>query len=141
MTDDKMVPYATLILRITLGVMFIAHGLLKVFVFTPAGTVGFFQSVGLPGFFAYLTIFAELAGGAALILGIYTRLVSLVLIPILIGAIIYVHADAGWLFSNKGGGWEFPAFWAVVLVVQALLGNGPYALKTPALFGGKPAAS
>lgn len=129
MTNEKATSYAALILRVSLGFMFIAHGLLKVLVFTPAGTVGYFESLGLPGFFAYLTIVAELGGGAALILGIYTRLVSLALIPLMIGSIVFAHASAGWLFSNQGGGWEYPAFWAVTLVVQALLGAGAYALK------------
>ena len=96
MTNQNTAPYAALILRVSLGVLFLAHGALKLFVFTPAGTVGFFESLGLPGFFAYLTILAEVGGGAAL-----------------------------------NGGWEFPAFWAATLVVQALLGDGAYAVRTP----------
>jgi hypothetical protein len=47
------------------------------------------------------------------------------------GAIVTAHAVNGWLFSNAGGGWEFPAFWAATLVVQALLGDGAFALKLP----------
>ena len=119
---------AALLLRVTMGVVFLAHAWLKIAVFTPAGTVQFFQSLGLPGPLAYLVIFAELAGGIALILGLWTRAVSLALIPILLGA-IFAHWGAGFFFSNQGGGWEFPAFWAVALAVQALLGNGAYALK------------
>lgn len=119
---------AALILRLAMGVAFLAHVWLKISVFTPAGTVQFFQSLGLPGPLAYVVIFAELAGGIALILGLWTRAVSLALIPILLGA-IYAHWGAGFFFSNQGGGWEFPAFWAVALAVQALLGNGAYALK------------
>ena len=60
MIDTKTAPYAALLMRVALGVMFIAHGLLKVLVFTLPGTVGFFQSVGLPGFLAYVTTFAEM---------------------------------------------------------------------------------
>ena len=93
------------------GALFVAHGLMKVYVFTVAGTVGFFESLGLPGFLAYLTILAEVGGGLALILGVATRAVSLALIPVLLGA-IWVHAGNGWLFSGEGGGWEFPLFWA-----------------------------
>ncbi|MEO9902008.1 MULTISPECIES: DoxX family protein [Alphaproteobacteria] len=131
MVNESTAPYAALILRISLGVMFIAHGALKVFVFTPAGTVGFFGSIGLPAIFAYLTIIAEIGGGAALIAGFATRLVSIATLPILLGAIFLVHGANGWLYSNPNGGWEFPAFWAAALVVQALLGDGAYAIRTP----------
>src|SRR3546814_13527733 len=87
MIDNRTAPYAALILRVALGVMFLVHSLyLKVFVFTVAGTVGFFESLGLPGLFAYLTILAEIGGGIALILGFQTRLVALALIPVLLGA-------------------------------------------------------
>jgi len=130
MNDVKSAAHAALLLRVSLGVLFIAHGLLKVLVFTPAGTVGFFESLGLPGFLAYLTIVAEIGGGAALIAGFWTRWVSLALLPIMLGALA-VHWGAGWVFSSEGGGWEFPAFWAVALVVQALLGDGAYAVKLP----------
>lgn len=120
---------AATILRVSMGVLFLAHAGLKLFVFTPAGTVGYFASLGLPGPLAYLVIAAELLGGIALILGIYSRWVSLALVPILLGSIYAPHGAAGFFFSNEGGGWEFPAFWAVTLVVQALLGDGAYALK------------
>ena len=129
MTDDRTVPYAALVLRLSLGVLFLAHAALKIFVFTPAGTAQYFASLGLPPALAYLTMLGEAGGGAALVLGIHTRLVSLALMPLLIGAIVTVHAASGWLFSNAGGGWEFPAFWAATLVVQALLGDGAFALK------------
>ncbi len=140
MSDAKSAAFAALLLRVTMGVLFIAHGLLKVLVFTPAGTVGFFESLGLPGFFAYLTIIAEIGGGAALIAGVLTRWVSLALLPIMLGAIA-VHWNAGWVFSSEGGGWEFPAFWAVALVVQALLGNGAYAVKLPVGSAGQATAN
>jgi len=120
--------YAALILRLSMGIGFLAHAWLKIAVFTPAGTVQFFESLGLPGPLAYLVIFAELAGGIALILGLWTRWVSLALIPILLGA-VFAHWGAGFFFSNQGGGWEFPAFWAAGLAALVLLGDGAYALK------------
>ncbi|CRL16216.1 DoxX family protein [Cognatishimia sp. D5M38] len=132
MTNYSNADYAATILRVSSGVLFLAHGLLKVNVFTIAGTVGYFESLGLPGLFAYLTIFAELAGGVALIAGVATRLAALALIPVLLGA-TWVHSSNGWLFSGEGGGWEFPLYWAVVLGAIALLGNGAYALKIPVL--------
>lgn len=120
---------AATILRVSMGILFLAHAGLKLFIFTPPGTAAYFASLGLPGPLAYVVIAAELFGGIALILGVYSRWVSLALAPILLGSIYAPHGAAGFIFSNEGGGWEFPAFWAVTLVVQALLGDGAYALK------------
>lgn len=130
MIDQTTAPYAALVLRVASGVLFLTHGLLKVFVFTIPGTVGFFESIGFPGVLAYLTIAAEIGGGLALIAGVYTRFVALALLPVLLGA-TFVHSGNGWLFSNEGGGWEFPAFWALNLVGTALLGNGAFAVRLP----------
>ena len=104
--------YAALLLRVSLGVMFLAHGLLKVLVFTPAGTVGYFASLGIPPLFAWLTMAAEVGGGLLLIFGVQVRWVALLQLPVILGAWV-VHAGNGWLFSSANGGWEFPAFWAV----------------------------
>ncbi|MCG6871704.1 MAG: DoxX family protein [Gammaproteobacteria bacterium] len=119
--------YAALILRLALGLMFLAHGILKVTVFTLPGTVGFFESVGFPGWMAYLVTYAEIGGGLLLITGLATRWVALALVPILLGA-VSVHWGAGWVFSNPNGGWEYPAFLAVATLVQSLLGGGAFAL-------------
>jgi putative oxidoreductase len=129
MIDTRTAPYAALILRITLGILFLAHAGLKVFVFTPAGAAQFFGSLGLPPALAYLTIAAETAGGIALIAGFFTRWVSLALIPVLLGAIAFVHGPAGFFFNNPNGGWEYLAFWIAALVTQALLGDGALAVR------------
>jgi putative oxidoreductase len=127
--DSRTAPYAALILRVTLGVMFIAHSLiLKHFVFTLPGTAQFFESLGLPGALAYVTFWAELLGGIALVLGIGTRWAALALIPILAGA-TWVHIGNGWVFSAANGGWEYPVFLIAASFVQALLGDGAYALS------------
>lgn len=130
MTDTQTSAYGALILRVSLGALFLAHAGLKLFVFTPAGTVAFFANLGLPAALAYATIAAEVLGGTALILGVFTRFVSLALIPILLGAIVLVHGKAGFFFTNAGG-WEFIAFWIVALVTQALIGEGAFALRLP----------
>lgn len=127
MIDQRTAPIAALLLRVSMGVLFIAHGLLKVFVFTVPGTVAYFESIGYPGVLAYAVIAAEIGGGAALVLGIYPRLVALALVPVMIGATIQ-HIPNGWLFSATKGGYEFPALWTVLLIVQSLLGSGAYAL-------------
>ncbi|WP_410014553.1 DoxX family protein [Sodalis sp. C49] len=129
MTDTRTAPYAALIMRLALGILFLAHFSLKFFVFTPAGTAKFFASLGLPGGLAYITMAVELVGAIALILGVYTRVVAVILIPILLGAIFTVHGPAGFFFTNPNGGWEFPAFWIIGLIVLALTGDGKYALK------------
>ena len=127
MIDRTLVPYGALVLRLSLGVMFVAHGLLKVLVFTVPGTVQFFESVGFPGVLAYFTIVAELAAGAALILGWHARWAALATVPILLGAAA-VHWGNGWVFSAQGGGWDYPVFLAAAAVVQFLLGDGAFAL-------------
>lgn len=139
LTDTtKTTPYGALLLRLTLGTALLAHGLLKVLVFTVPGTVAFFDSIGYPGFMAYLVIAAELGGGVALIAGVYVRTISLALVPVLIGATLQ-HAGNGWLFTNEGGGYEFPLFWTATLLVQALLGAGAHAVKLPSALELKPA--
>ncbi|ARO14918.1 DoxD-like protein family protein [Ketogulonicigenium robustum] len=124
MIDLSTAPYAILILRLALAVLFFAHAGLKLFVFKPAGTVGYFQSLGLPGWFAYLTIAAEILGALALTFGIVPRLAALALIPLMLGTIIKVHGPAGFWFTNPNGGWEYPAFWTIALLVLVLLGDG-----------------
>jgi putative oxidoreductase len=126
--DPSSAPYAALLLRLALGVMFIAHALLKVLVFTIPGTVGFFEQVGFPGWLAYVTILGELGGGTLLVLGVYARYVARALTPLLLGALT-VHLGNGWVFSAPNGGWEYPAFLAAASLVQALLGDGAFALR------------
>lgn len=126
--SESAIALAALLLRVTLGGLFLAHAYLKYFVFTPKGASAFFASLGLPGWFAYLTIAAETLGGFALILGFQTSLVALLLIPTLLGAAILAHGKNGFWFTNQNGGWEYPAFWAVALFVQALLGGGVLSL-------------
>ena len=127
MIETRTAPYAALVLRLSLSTMFVAHALLKLFVFTLPGTAQFFQSMGLPGPLAYAVFAAELVGGLLLLAGVGTRWVAAALVPVLLGA-TWAHAGNGWLFSAPNGGWEYPAFLTVATVVQALLGNGAYAL-------------
>ena len=129
MNSEQLTANGTALLRVTLGIAAISHGLLKVFVFTMPGAVGFFESLGLPGFLAYVTVFVEVVGGLALVAGVQTRLVALAMAPVLLGA-MWAHSGNGWVFSNQGGGWEYPLFWAIALVAQAMLGSGAFAVDT-----------
>jgi putative oxidoreductase len=136
MIDSRTAPYAALLLRVSLAILFFSHAWLKLFVFTPAGTAKFFGSLGMPPELAYVTMTGEVLAATALLLGVWTRVAALLATPILLGAILTVHGPAGFFFTNPHGGWEYPAFWTVALVVQALLGDGAYALGSPfALFG------
>lgn len=128
MIDTRTAPYAALVLRLALGVMFIAHGLTKVFVFTPAGTAGFFESIGFPGFLAYPVMAFEVIGGLMLVLGIYARWVAaLAVVQLFVAAT--VHFGNGWSFSNPNGGWEYPIFLSAAALVLVLLGDGATVVK------------
>ncbi|MHA3098481.1 DoxX family protein [Acinetobacter brisouii] len=130
MNTARTAPYAALLLRVSLAILFFAHAGLKFFVFTPAGTAKFFESVGVPGWMAYVTITWEFLGAIALLVGFKPRLAALALIPVLLGAIFTVHGAAGFWFTNANGGWEYPTFWIVELISLALIGDGPYHLKS-----------
>lgn len=130
MIDTEKAPYAALLLRVASGVLFVMHGVyLKVAVFGMAGTGKFFGSLGLPEWFGWVVMLYETLGGLALILGFYTRWVALFLGVHLLFAAYLGHAGNGWLFSAKGGGWEFPVFWAIVCFAIALMGAGAQSVQ------------
>lgn len=126
-TADRSTPYAALLLRLVLGLIFIAHALLKLLVFTLPGTAQFFAQHGFPGWSAYPVFLVELVGGALLVAGIGTRPAALALLPVIAGAFL-VHGSNGWYFANAGGGWEYLALLTAALLVQASLGGGAFAL-------------
>lgn len=126
MIDERTSPYAALLLRITLGLLALAHAGIKIFVFTPAGFARYFGVLGLPEWSAYAIIALEVVGGVALIAGVLARWVAVLFAAELIGTIVMVHAARGFLFDK--GGWEFSALWAAAAIVLALIGDGPYAL-------------
>jgi putative oxidoreductase len=117
------------VLRLSLGAMFLAHSVyLKYFVFTLPGTAKFFESLGLPGFSAYAVFAAEAIGGTLLLLGVKTRWVAATLVPVLLGA-AWAHSKNGWLFTNTGGGWEYPVFLAAATAALALIGDSAWSLE------------
>lgn len=122
------IDYAALLLRVSVGGLFLAHAWLKYAVFTPKGAADYFRSLGMPGSFAYLTMAAETLGGLALIFGVGTRAVALLLIPLMLGTIVLEHGKRGFWFTNEGGGWEYPALWTICLLAIALIGSGDAAL-------------
>jgi putative oxidoreductase len=119
-----------LLLRLSLGTILLAHSAyLKFFVFTLAGTASYFSSLGLPSVLAYIVFTVEVVGGVAIIMGIYSRYFSLLIIPVLLGA-TWVHWGNGWLFTNTGGGWEYPLLLAVIAFVQASIGDGKHVVSS-----------
>ncbi len=125
--------YGPTLLRVTLGVLFLVHSAyLKLFIFTVPGTVAFFEALGLPGISAYAVIVTEIVGGVLLILGVGVRETAAVLAVISFGA-TWAHAGSGWLFTNEGGGWEYPLFLTMTSIVQVLLGPGALSVRIPAL--------
>lgn len=141
MKQHDLTVTATFLLRIALGMMFLAHSLiLKLMVFTLPGTAQFFTSIGLPGWFAYVVFAAEAVGGALLILGVQARWVALALAPILAGA-TWAHSGNGWMFGYENGGWEYPLYLTLLAICQFMLGDGRYAIMPsrpiPSLFLGR----
>lgn len=127
------------ITRVGLGLALMAHSLyLKAFIFTLPGTASYFESIGLPAMSAYLVFAIEAAAGIALVLGYRARIAAAASVPILLGA-TWAHAGNGWLFTNTGGGWEYPLFLTAVAIAQIFLGAGSFALD--ASLGGSRAAS
>jgi putative oxidoreductase len=129
MSQSYLTDRAAFLLRVALGVMFLAHSvLLKLFVFTLPGTAQFFVSIGLPGWLAYVIFAAEAVAGVLLVLGVQTRWVALATVPILIGA-MWAHIGNGWMFGYTNGGWEYPAYLTLLAIVQSMIGDGAYALN------------
>ena len=120
--------YGVTLIRVSLGIMWIAHALLKLFVFTLPGTAQFFASVGYPGFLAYPVFAVELLGGLASLFGVYARQVSVALVPVMAVA-ASVHFGNGWVHTSPNGGWEYPVFLTVASVALWLLGDGAFAAR------------
>lgn len=129
MSQTQITEIATFLLRVTLGIMFLAHSvILKLFVFTLPGTAQFFESIGMPGWLAYVVFSAEAVAGVLLVLGVQSRWVALATVPILVGA-TWAHSGNGWMFGYENGGWEYPAYLTLLAVVQGMLGDGEFALN------------
>lgn len=129
MNRQRQIDLGIALLRISFGVMLIAHSVvLKYFVYTLPGTAQFFQSIGLPGPLAYVVFAVEALAGIALVLGIGTRYAAAAVVPVLVGA-LWAHAGNGWVFSGANGGWEYPLYLTVLAIAQILLGEGALALS------------
>lgn len=119
---NKRTEWGTLILRLVLGSLFLAHGWDK-WQNGLDSTAGFFESVGIPGFFAAIVIGVEILGGLLMIVGLATRVVATLFAVIMVVAIATVKWHAGFL-----GGFELDIVLLAISVHLFLAGSGPYAL-------------
>jgi putative oxidoreductase len=129
MTDHRTAPYAALLLRITLGTLFILHLYWKFEIRGFDRWWSSFRNDGYPAPLMFYVLFAEFAGALLLIPGILTRWVSLFALPVMFGAAYFWFTRKGYFFTAAGA--ELPIVWGIALVVQALLGDGAYAVKLP----------
>ncbi|MFC0298635.1 DoxX family protein [Geobacillus jurassicus] len=119
--------WALLILRVVLGVTFLIHGIAK-FQMGLGNVAGWFESIGVAGFFGYVVAFIELIGGMALILGLGTRIISALLAFVMFGAIFTVKLSAGFLGNGQTAGYELDVALLSVAVALCLSGSRLFAL-------------
>ena len=125
-----MESYGATVLRIFLGVIYIMHAYLAAFVFGPHGMAAYQTAKGIPfpEIGTWYVIVAHGLGGICLILGILVRVAALVNIPIMVGALVFVHLKQGF-FMDKDGGYEYALLVLGATIAQALLGAGAFTLR------------
>lgn len=125
----KSQPLGLAILRIVVGIIFVAHGYQKLFKIGFHGVGGMFGHLGipLPMFFAIVVTLVEFVGGILLITGLATRIPAAMLAIDMIVAIATVHARRG--FFNQGGGFEFPLILLAACICLFLTGGGAASLE------------
>lgn len=125
MIDQRTAPYAALLLRLTLGSLFIAHLYWKFAVKGFDPWLAGLHEAGYSNLVVGYILSVEAAGALLLIPGIFTRWVCLFAIPVMVGATHFWLVRKGFWFTVAGG--EFTMMWGIALLVQALLGDGAMA--------------
>lgn len=118
---------SVVILRVVLGFTFFIHGLVK-FQGGIENIVGWFSSIGLPGFLAYGVALIEVVGGLALVVGLFTRWVSILIALLMIGATLKVKLAVGFLGNGQMAGYELDLAFLAMAVSIAITGSKAYAL-------------
>jgi putative oxidoreductase len=131
MIDQRTAPYAAFLLRITIAGLFIAALYGKCILKPISLWWNGLLKAGYPEWVLAYTLSAEFASAVLLLLGIYTRWVSLYTLPMMIGATHFWMVRKSFWFVE--GGWEMPFVWSIMLLTQALLGDGAFAIKVPSL--------
>lgn len=124
---DDALDQALVLLRVVLGVVFVAHGGQKVFQFGIAGTTAAFADMGviLPAMTAPVVAFIEFFGGIALVLGLFARVAAAGVAIVMLGAILTVHLPAGFFLPD---GFEFALVNFAIAVAITMVGPGAYSL-------------
>ena len=124
---SRQINIALTVLRVTLGIIFIAHGGQKIFVYGLEGVAGSFGQMGIPmaAVAGPAVALLEFFGGIALVLGLLTRLASLGLVVDMLGAILFVHLKAGF-FAPQG--YEFVLMLAGAALALTITGAGAYSI-------------
>ena len=128
MTTYRILPYAALLLRLTLGAAWLSHAFLKLAAFSMPAFGAFLNAGGMPTPIAWPVALLELAGGILIVLGIHGRVASLALLPLLAGALV-AHTGNGWTAGIPGGGWLYPAILMMATLLHARIGDGAAALR------------
>ncbi|UVI28670.1 DoxX family protein [Paenibacillus spongiae] len=123
----KQMEAGLLIVRLVLGITFFVHGLTK-FQDGIGNIAGWFDSIGIPGFAAYIVAVIELVGGAAMIVGFGTRIVAALFVLVMAGAMIKVKFAAGFLGNPQMAGYELDLALMAMSVLFALSGGQKYSL-------------
>ncbi|HEX6840675.1 MAG TPA: DoxX family protein [Stellaceae bacterium] len=127
--DRRTMPYGIALLRLVIGGLFISHLYGKFAFFGIDNWWTGLERAGYPAWVLVYTLSAEFAGAVLITLGVYTRWASLYALPMMIGATLFWVQRKGFYFT--GAGWELPFIWSLMLLVQALLGDGAFALASP----------
>ena len=126
-----MAAYGATLLRLILGIVYIMHAYLAAVVFGPAGMIAYQAKNGVPfaEIGAWYLILAHGLGGICLVLGLYTRWAALANVPVMLGAVLFVHSKNGfWAHSNPPG-YEYALVLLVVSLAVAMIGGGALALR------------
>jgi putative oxidoreductase len=124
-----MASYGAMLLRLVLGIVYIMHAYLAVVVLGPAGMIDYQVKNGIPfpEFGAWYLILAHGLGGICLALGLFTRWAALANVPVMLGALLFVHLKSGF-WAHKGG-YEYVLVLLVATLAVAMIGGGALSLK------------
>jgi putative oxidoreductase len=125
--DRSWAPYGIFLLRLAIGVDWIVHAFLKTYRGMNTHEALLARN-GIPSLLAWPTFSLEVLGGIAIILGWYSRQWAAFLLAFL-ATVVWIKWPVGWLYSNSGGGWEYPLFWFFAQLALVLCGDGAFALR------------
>jgi len=119
---------ARLLLRLSLGVLILFHGIHKV-IHGIGGVKAMLSSSGLPEILAYGVYVGELIAPIFIILGLYARVASLVLAFNMLVAIFLAYGFSFSLAKYGGLSMESPLIFMIMSILVALLGSGKYSVN------------